>query len=114
MWKLLIIIIGIYAALSTYVYYMQSSMIYYPNMPGRELIATPADIGLTYQDVEFVTEDNIKLHGWFILNNTANKTVLFFHGNAGNISHRLESIQLFNRLDLNVFIIDYRGYGKSG
>ena len=40
-------------------------------------------------------------------------TVLFFHGNAGNISHRLDSIVIFHRLGLNVFIIDYRGYGQS-
>ena len=112
-WKLLIIATGVYAALSIYVYYMQSNLIYYPNMPGRDLVATPADIGLDYQDVEFVSEDNIRLHGWFIPNQDADATVLFFHGNAGNISHRLESIDIFNRLGLNVFIIDYRGYGQS-
>jgi len=39
--------------------------------------------------------------------------ILFCHGNAGNISHRLESIQIFHRLGLNVFIFDYRGYGRS-
>ena len=112
-WKLLLIGIGVYTALNLYVYYMQSNLIYFPNMPGRELIATPEDIGLYYQDVEFVTDDDIKLHGWFIPNQNADKTLLFFHGNAGNISHRLESIDIFNRLGLNVFIIDYRGYGLS-
>lgn len=111
--KLLIIGIGVYAALSIYVYYIQSSLIYYPNMPGRSLTATPEAIGLSYQDIEIVTEDNIKLHGWFIPNNNAEGTVLFFHGNAGNISHRLESIDIFNRMNLNVFILDYRGYGQS-
>jgi fermentation-respiration switch protein FrsA (DUF1100 family) len=112
-WKLLLIGIGVYAAISIYAYYMQSSLIYYPNMPGRKLVATPADIGLSYQDVEVVTDDDIKLHGWFIPGNNAEATVLFFHGNAGNISHRLESIDIFNRLGLNVFIFDYRGYGQS-
>jgi fermentation-respiration switch protein FrsA (DUF1100 family) len=111
--KLLIIIIGVYAALSIYVYFMQSGLIFYPNMPGRNLISTPEDIGLTYQNAEFVTEDNIKLHGWFIPNNNAKGTLLYFHGNAGNISHRLDSIAIFHQLGLNVFIIDYRGYGQS-
>ena len=111
--KLLIIAIGVYAALSIYVYYIQSSLIYYPNMPGRSVIATPEAIGLPYQDIELVTEDNIKLHGWFIPNIDAKGTVLFFHGNAGNISHRLQSIDIFNRMNLNVFILDYRGYGQS-
>mgnify|MGYP001818758159 CR=1 FL=1 len=111
--KLLIIGLGVYAALSIYVYYIQSSLIYYPNMPGRSLAATPEAIGLSYQDIEFVTEDDVKLHGWFIPNDNAEGTVLFFHGNAGNISHRLQSIDIFNRMNLNVFILDYRGYGQS-
>jgi len=112
-WKLVIVGIGVYAALSIYVYFIQSGLIFYPNMPGRNLVSTPENIGLTYQNVEFVTEDNIKLHGWFIPNKNAKGTLLFFHGNAGNISHRLDSIAIFHRLELNVFIIDYRGYGQS-
>ncbi len=111
--KLVIVVIGAYAVLSIYVYYMQSSMIYYPNMPGRDLVATPENIGLNFQNVEFFTEDKVRLHGWFIPGKNAKRTVLFFHGNAGNISHRLESIEIFHRLELNVFIIDYRGYGQS-
>jgi fermentation-respiration switch protein FrsA (DUF1100 family) len=43
----------------------------------------------------------------------AKRTLLFFHGNAGNISHRGASVEIFHRLGLNVFIFDYRGYGKS-
>lgn len=111
--KLVIIIIGAYVALCIYVYYIQSSLIYYPDMPGRNLVATPENIGLAYQDVEIITTDNIKLHGWLIPHDKVKNTVLFFHGNAGNISHRLESIEIFHRLGLNVFIIDYRGYGQS-
>ena len=111
--KLVIIGICAYVALSAYVYYIQSSLIYYPDMPGRHLVATPENIGLAYQDVEIITADNIKLHGWFIPHDNEKKTVVFFHGNAGNISHRLESIGMFHRLGLNVFIIDYRGYGQS-
>jgi pimeloyl-ACP methyl ester carboxylesterase len=113
LWKLLITGIGIYAALSIYIYFMQSSLIFYPNMPGRNLVSTPENIGLGYQDIEFVTEDNVKLHGWFIAHENAKATLLFFHGNAGNISHRLDSIAIFHQLGLNVFIIDYRGYGQS-
>ena len=104
-WKLIIVGISIYAVLSIYIYYMQSGLIYYPDMPGRTLLATPENIGLNFQNVEIVTEDNIKLHGWFIPYKNAKATVLFFHGNAGNISHRLDSIKIFHRLELNVFIL---------
>ncbi|MBT8437576.1 MAG: alpha/beta hydrolase [Gammaproteobacteria bacterium] len=112
-WKLLLIGVCIYAVMTAFIYFRQSSLIYYPNMPGRTLEVTPEAIGLAYQDVEFLTEDAIKLHGWFVPNESAKGTLLFFHGNAGNISHRLESINLFHKLGLNVFIIDYRGYGQS-
>lgn len=112
-WKLLLVAIGIYLALISYVYFIQKSMIFYPNMPGRDLIATPENIALDFENVEFIAADNIRLHGWFIPYEKAKGTVLFFHGNAGNISHRLESIAIFHRLGLNVFIIDYRGYGQS-
>ena len=112
-WKLLLLAMMTLGLLSVYVYFMQSRMLYYPNMPGRALAATPADIGLLYQDVAFAAEDGIELHGWFIPGEKARGTLLFFHGNAGNISHRLESIRLFHELGLNVFIFDYRGYGQS-
>jgi len=113
LWKLLIIGILAYAAMNAFVYFMQSRLIFYPNIPGRALVATPEDIGLPYENIEFVTEDNIRLHGWYIANQQAKGSLLFFHGNAGNISHRLDSIKIFHRLQLNVFIIDYRGYGQS-
>ena len=111
--KLVIVSLGVYVFLSAYFYFIQSSLIYYPEMPGRNLASSPESIGLTYQNIELITEDDIKLHGWFIPNDKTKKTVLFFHGNAGNISHRLESIKIFHQLGLNVFIIDYRGYGQS-
>ena len=111
--KLLIIVILTYAVINIYVYFIQSSLLFYPNLPGRALVASPKNIGLTYENIEFITEDNIKLHGWFIPSPKAKGSVLFFHGNAGNISHRLGSIEIFHRLQLNVFIVDYRGYGQS-
>ena len=113
LWKILLYGIGAYAAFCAYIYFMQSSLVYFPNMAGRNLVATPADIGLDYQDVKFISEDKVRLHGWFIPHNKAKGTLLFFHGNAGNISHRLDSIAIFHRLELNVFIFDYRGYGQS-
>lgn len=103
----------IYILLCLFVYYKQASLIFFPDTPGRELIATPGDIGLAYEDVYLRTEDGVKLHAWFISHDRAKRTVLFSHGNAGNISHRLDSIRIFHELGFNVLIYDYRGYGQS-
>jgi len=112
-WKFLILVVCLYAGVTALIYFRQSSLIYYPNAAGRILTATPQHIGLAFEDVELVTEDKVGLHGWFIPSENARATLLFFHGNAGNISHRLDSIAIFNRMRLNVFIFDYRGYGQS-
>jgi fermentation-respiration switch protein FrsA (DUF1100 family) len=95
--------------------------------PTRTLEATPREIGLAYEDVWLTAADGISIHGWFIpasvpLSGTpggrpapgSRRGILFFHGNAGNISHRLQTIEIFHALGLNTLIIDYRGYGKSG
>ena len=102
-----------YAGFSLMVYFLQERLVFLPHMPGRALDATPAAINLDYEDVWIDTEDGERLHSWFIPCRDARGTVLFFHGNAGNISHRLESVHIFNRLGLNVLIVDYRGYGQS-
>lgn len=81
--------------------------------PESDFEITPNDMGLIYREARFRTEDNVKLHGWFFpLENDA-PVILFFHGNAGNISHRLDNIRLLLARGLQVFIFDYRGYGKS-
>ncbi len=102
-----------YGAFAGFIYVMQPRLIYYPDTPTRELTATPAQIGLAYETVTLQTDDGLRLSGWFIPHPAARATLLFLHGNAGNISHRLESIRLFHELRLAVFIIDYRGYGQS-
>ena len=110
--KFLLVLASGYVLLVAVIYLMQGRMLYLPDQPGRELAATPADAGMTYEDVSIETADGVKLHGWFVLG-PSSRVLLFFHGNAGNISHRLESIRQFHELGLSVLIIDYRGYGQS-
>jgi fermentation-respiration switch protein FrsA (DUF1100 family) len=113
---LVILLVGlalIYLALGVMLYLFQGSMVFLANLPGRALDASPAEIGLAYEDVQIDTTDGERLHGWFVPAAAARGTLLFFHGNAGNISHRLDSIRIFNRLGLDVLIVDYRGYGQS-
>lgn len=103
----------LYALLLGLLYVFQSRLIHLPHVPGRELVATPADAGLHYRDVEMVTGDDLRLHGWFVPAAEERAVLLFLHGNAGNVSHRLDSLEIFHALGLSVLIIDYRGYGRS-
>ncbi len=112
MLKLLFVVVAGYGLIIVVVYLMQSRMLYLPNVSGRELVMTPSDVGMDYEDVSIETADGVTLHGWFVGGPSA-QVLLFFHGNAGNISHRLDSIRQFHNLGLSVFIIDYRGYGQS-
>ncbi|WP_445666546.1 alpha/beta hydrolase [Fodinibius sp. AD559] len=109
LWILLSAVVG-YLLLVVLMYLLQSQMVYYPQ---ESISYTPNDVGLSYEDVTFATEDGLDLHGWYVPGDDSNVTVLYFHGNAGNISGRLQTIQLLHNLGLNVFIFDYRGYGRS-
>lgn len=109
MWIILSLAVA-YIGIAGALYLLQRQMVYHPT---NAITATPSSLGYEFEDVELVTEDEVRLHGWFVPRNSADLTVLYFHGNAGNISGRLETIQLLHELGLNVFIIDYRGYGKS-
>ena len=81
--------------------------------PTKEIMYTPAQLGLDYEEVYFLTEDGRQLHGWYLPRKTE-LTWLWFHGNGGNISHRVDEVALFHhRLGVNQFIFDYQGYGKS-
>lgn len=101
-----------YCALALVIFIAQPGLIYYPE-PGRNIIAAPDYVGLAYEPVEISTTDGETLHGWFVPAPAAKGTMLFFHGNAGNISHRMEYLLMFHRLGYNTFIFDYRGYGQS-
>ena len=111
--------------------YFEHINIYFPE---REIVCTPAAYGLPYEELTLTTKDKKRINAWFIPSspgtapgaNTSPKgarhggaaaldaaVVVFCHGNAGNISHRLDKIRIFNSLGLGVLIFDYRGYGKS-
>jgi len=88
----------------------EQQYIYYPS---KELVHTPATVGLKYEGIILTTEDGVTLHGWFMPHPAARFTLIHFHGNAGNISHRLHLYEHWHKMGLSVFAIDYRGYGKS-
>lgn len=102
-----------YVGLALLLFLFQPGLVYYPEV-GREIVATPQQAGLAYEDVRLTTADDVALHGWFVpASAPARGTVLFLHGNAGNISHRLDSLRMLHRLGYSTLIVDYRGYGNS-
>ncbi len=110
---LLIAAASFYVLLALMLFLFQDRMVFLSNMPGRTLTATPKDAGFDFEDVLLETSDGLKLHGWYVPAAQTSGVVLFLHGNAGNISHRLDSIAIFHELGLDTLIIDYRGYGRS-
>ena len=81
--------------------------------PESTIYQDPADFGLEFEDVYLTTSDGVRIHGWFVPGSSG-PTLVWFHGNGGNISHRVDNIAGLNRrLGVGILIIDYRGYGLS-
>ncbi len=89
---------------------LESSLIYFP---ARELAARPTDLGLEAEELRVAAADGARLHGWWI-KGRGETALVWYHGNAGNVSHRLDNARaLVARFGLDVFLVDYRGYGLS-
>jgi fermentation-respiration switch protein FrsA (DUF1100 family) len=89
---------------------LQRKMIFFPT---SVLEYTPADLGLAYEDIRIRTADGVTVHGWMVPCEGSQVTLLFFHGNAGNIGDRVENVKRLHEVGIRVFILDYRGYGHS-
>ena len=108
---LTLVVIAILVGIGTWFNLLDKYFVYFPD---KELLTTPGDVRLTYEDVFLDASDGVRLHGWFVPG-TTDVTLLWFHGNGGNMGDRVHNIRMLNsRLGVNVFIFDYRGYGQSG
>lgn len=114
-----LVIASLYAALVLVAFAFQNQLLF---LPSSDHVMTPSDMGLSFEDVRIPTSDGERLHGWMVraLNETraqnaedSDGTILFFHGNAGNISSRVPLARGFAELGYDVLLVDYRGYGKS-
>lgn len=114
MWPELLYFVGVffiaYLGWAAVLYCMQLRFLY---RPVREVSYTPGELDLYFEDIVFKSNDGLELNGWWIPAEDSKFTVLFCHGNGGNISHRLDSINVLHELGLSCFIFDYRGYGAS-
>jgi fermentation-respiration switch protein FrsA (DUF1100 family) len=83
--------------------------------PQRNFVANPYLDRVVHEDVFFETPDGVRLHGWFLRpNGKLRGTILFLHGNAGNISTHVGAVLWLAMEGYQVFLFDYRGYGRSG
>jgi uncharacterized protein len=107
---------GVYLLLRDY----EQEFVYAPTSFVKK---TPRDVGMPYDSIALTSDDGVTIQGWFIpaqpsdqppATNAAPLTLLYFHGRAGNLSDSLEKIHLFHDMGLDVFAIDYHGYGTSG
>ncbi len=108
--SIFVVLLVSYLGLGILLYFMQPLFLY---CPFREVLDTPDELGMDFEDVVFKTVDGLRLNGWYIPAEDSRFTVLFCHGNGGNIMHRLDSINIFYNLGLSCFVFDYRGYGGS-
>ncbi|MBN1123881.1 MAG: alpha/beta hydrolase [Sedimentisphaerales bacterium] len=108
--SILIAAVLIYSIFGWTMFFTQSSLLY---RPLKEVLYSPSDIGLTYEKVVLTTNDGLKLAAWYTPSPHARYTILFCHGNGGNLSYYLDTINLFNEMNFNILIFDYRGYGLS-
>lgn len=108
--RLALIVVGTYLVCLIMIGWLQAHLIYFPSR-GYEI--TPQEVGLPFEEVTIPTADGLNLAAWFVPHERAQATVIFFHGNAGNIGDRVLSIEWLHRMGLNVLIFDYRGFGES-
>jgi pimeloyl-ACP methyl ester carboxylesterase len=99
-----------YATVVAWVYFSQRKLLF---IPRAELTATPRQIGLAHEDIRLTNRLGTSIHGWWLPCDAPRFTLLFSHGNGGNLSHRLESLRIVHDLALSVLIYDYSGYGQS-
>ena len=107
--KILLVIILALVLFRIYFIYLEQKGLYHPV---KEIPESPGKLGIKYEEVNLKTSDGETLNAWYVPAQDAKVTVLYCHGNAGNI-HRLHKVKFFHEMGVNFFIFDYRGYGKS-
>mgnify|MGYP001171372491 CR=1 FL=1 len=110
LWAIAGTLVAAYAAILILMFVFQSHLVYFPV---RAVAETPASRGLPFEEAQLTASDGTRLAAWFIPAPNPTGVVLFCHGNAGNISHRLDVAAFFRGLGLSTLLFDYRGYGRS-
>lgn len=110
LWLLLIIPVAVYVILAILLTLFQGKIVF---LPGKTIFMTPGDAGMEYEDLFIEVSEGVSINAWYIPAENAKGTILFCHGNAGSMSHRVETAEIFHSLGMNVMLFDYCGYGRS-
>lgn len=108
--RLLIIAVATYAGVCAVLYVFQRRLVYFPT---RQYDLTPGDVGLEFEDLTLTTADGVAIAAWYVQHPQARGSVLHCHGNAGNMSGRVDDLLAFHQMGYSVLLFDYRGYGRS-
>jgi len=110
-WRWIRWLLGGYLAIVGLMMFLEESMIFFPTKYPDGDWNPP---GVDFEDAWFKAPDGTRLHGWYAPHEAPRATILFAHGNAGNVSYRAEVLRILNqRVGASVLIFDYRGYGRS-
>ncbi len=101
---------GVYLGILLLMFLFQSKLVYFPS---KTLVCTPADLRLEFEDLMISTPDGIRINAWFVPAKESSRTVIFCHGNGGNMCYSLDVVENFHKMNCNVLLFDYRGYGRS-
>jgi uncharacterized protein len=109
--RLVVSLVIIYVTLAVFLMFLENQLIFHPDpYPAGDWRPR----GLTFEDAEFQAADGVRLHGWYVPKPGSKATILFCHGNAGNLTHRVEILKILHGyVGASVLIFDYRGYGRS-
>ena len=114
LYRLITVLIGsfviVFLGLFCLVRFLERTSFFFPS---KFIDYTPDQIGLVYEDLYLTTLDGVKMNAWLVKSTPKAATLIFAHGNAGNIGDRLMKIKFWHDLGLNILIFDYRGYGQS-
>jgi fermentation-respiration switch protein FrsA (DUF1100 family) len=118
--KSVAVVIAVFATMLLLMVVFEKNLIFFPSRyPDGwwEVEEVASGTGCLFEDVYFSTDDGVKLHGWWVRpdeGDADDPVLLFFHGNAGNLSHRADLlVSLVRRIGAEVFVVGYRGYGRS-
>ena len=109
---LILILVALLLVMGLLVRLMENRLVYFPTQ-FPENFSGASNYGLDLENVFLATSDGKRIHGWFHPAPESDSTLLWFHGNAGNLTDRLGHLQTLSLLGINIFSIDYRGYGKA-